>query len=75
MRGLLRDGLGPALREDLGLLRAFMRTMNLLDRPGDLMQNPMVMQSLLASYAKRDSREKVELGPSRKGMLDLFPSS
>ncbi len=74
MRGLLKEGLGPALREDLPLLRAFMRTMNLLDAPGDLMKNPAVMQSLLASYAKRDQREKVDLGPGRDAMIERFAS-
>jgi hypothetical protein len=37
MRSLLKEGLMPALREDLPLLRVFMRTMNLMDPPGDLM--------------------------------------
>jgi hypothetical protein len=59
----------PALREDLPLLRLFMRTMNLLDSPGDLMKNPLFMQSLLASYTRRDHREKVVLGPTRDEML------
>jgi flavin-dependent dehydrogenase len=72
MRSLLRDALMPALREDLPLLRVFMRTMNLLDRPGDLMRSPTVIQSLLASYAKRDQREKVVLGPSRDEMVARF---
>jgi 2-polyprenyl-6-methoxyphenol hydroxylase-like FAD-dependent oxidoreductase len=72
MRSLFKEALMPALREDLPLLRVFMRTMNLLDRPGDLMRNPLVMQSLLASYARRDQREKVVLGPSRDEMLERF---
>jgi 2-polyprenyl-6-methoxyphenol hydroxylase-like FAD-dependent oxidoreductase len=70
MRSLLKDALMPALREDLGLLRVFMRTLNLLEQPGDLMRNPVVIQSLLASYAKRDQREKVILGPSRDEMVE-----
>jgi len=72
VRSLLKEGLMPALMEDLGLLRVFMRAMNLLDPPGDLIRNPAVMRSLLASYAKRDQREKVVLGPSREGMLERF---
>lgn len=72
MRSLLKEGLMPALREDLKLLRLFMRTMNLLDRPGNLMKNPLVLQSLLASYAKRGEREPVVLGPSRDAMLERF---
>jgi len=72
VRSLLRDGLMPALREDLRLLRVFMRAMNLLDPPGDLMKNPVVMQSLIASYAKRHEREPVDLGPPREAMLERF---
>jgi len=72
MRALLKEGLMPALREDLKLLRLFMRTMNLLDQPGNLMKNPMVLQSLLASYAKRGTREPVVLGPPREAMVERF---
>jgi hypothetical protein len=72
MRSLLREGLMPALREDLTLLRIFMRAMNLLEQPRNLMQNPVVMQSLLASYARRDQRPKVFLGPSREEMVERF---
>jgi 2-polyprenyl-6-methoxyphenol hydroxylase-like FAD-dependent oxidoreductase len=72
VRSLLKEGLVPALREDLPLLRVFVRTLNLLEPPGDLMRNPVFLQGLLASYAKRDQREKVALGPSREGMLERF---
>ena len=72
MRSLLKDGLLPALREDLPLLRIFMRAMNLLEAPRDLLKNPVVMQSLLASYARREQREKVALGPSREDMIERF---
>ena len=72
MRSLLKDALMPALAEDLGLLRVFLRTLNLLDAPGDLMRNPVVIQSLLASWAKRDQRPKVFLGPSRDEMVARF---
>ena len=43
MRSLLKKGLMPALREDLRLLRVFMRAMNLLDPPRNLMKNPVVL--------------------------------
>jgi 2-polyprenyl-6-methoxyphenol hydroxylase-like FAD-dependent oxidoreductase len=75
MRSLLKEGLLPALQEDLKLLRIFMRTMNLLDRPGDLMKNPHLMQALLASYAKRDQREAVVHGPSRSEMVERFAAA
>ena len=69
VRSLLKEGLVPALQEDLPLLRILLRTVNLLDPPADLMKNPYVMQSLIASYAKRDQRPTVELGPGRGEML------
>jgi 2-polyprenyl-6-methoxyphenol hydroxylase-like FAD-dependent oxidoreductase len=72
VRTLIKEGLVPALREDLPLLRIFMRAVNLLDAPGDLMRNPVVIRSLLASYARRDQREKVTLGPTREDMLERF---
>ena len=72
MRSLIREGLVPALQEDLALLRIFLRAINLLDSPRDLMKNPIVLQGVLASYAKRGQREKVVLGPSREAMLQRF---
>ncbi len=72
VRSLLKHALMPALREDQRLLRVFMRTLNLLERPGNLMKNPIVIQGLLASYARRDQREPVVLGPSREEMLARF---
>jgi 2-polyprenyl-6-methoxyphenol hydroxylase-like FAD-dependent oxidoreductase len=72
LRSLLKEGLFPALREDLRLLRVFLRAMNLLEPPGDLLKNPAVLHSLLASYARREQREQVVLGPSREAMLERF---
>jgi len=74
MRSLLKEGLMPALGEDLHLLRVFMRAMNLLDQPNNLMKNPRVLQSLLASYAKRGERAPVAPGPSREAMVERFAS-
>ena len=56
LRVLLRDGFVPALREDAGVLRAFLRLFNLLDAPSDLMKDPALMAKVLASYARRDTR-------------------
>ncbi len=72
MRAVLREGLLPGLREDLVLMRTFMRTMNMLDSPNDLLQRPGLMQRVLASYEKRHEREPIFQGPSReelKGVL------
>jgi hypothetical protein len=65
MRSLLRDGLLPAMREDLTLLRAFMRVFNLLEEPKDLMKDPRLFGTILASYNRRDTRDAVAHGPER----------
>ena len=72
MRSVLREGLLPALREDLTLMRIFMRAMNLLEKPDDLMSRPEVMQSVMASYQKREEREPLIQGPGRSVMLGLL---
>ena len=74
VRSLLKDGLVPALREDPNLLRVFLRAMNLLDPPGDLMKSPKVMQSVLAAWGRREQRPQEVLGPSRGEMLERFAS-
>lgn len=69
MRSVLRDGLVPALREDLTVLRAFMRLFNLLEPPADLMANPQLMQRVLASHARRDQRAAEDRGPDRDEVM------
>jgi 2-polyprenyl-6-methoxyphenol hydroxylase-like FAD-dependent oxidoreductase len=65
LRSLLRDGLLPALREDVTVLRAFMRIFNLLDAPNDLMKDPAMLSRILAVYQRRDERAQDVLGPTR----------
>jgi hypothetical protein len=72
MRSVLREGLLPALREDVTLMRIFMRAMNLLESPDDLMSRPEVMQRVMASYQKREEREPVFQGPGRNEMLGIL---
>lgn len=72
MRSLLRDGLIPALREDLHVLRVFMRMFNLLEAPSDLLKRGDIMQRVIASYQKRGEREPVVLGPTRGEMVTLL---
>ena len=70
IRGLVKDGLLPALREDPVLLRKFLRTLHLLEPPGDLMKDPEVFRRVLDAYNRRDERPRVVLGPSRSQMLE-----
>lgn len=72
LRALIRDGLVPGLTEDPVLLRAFSRTIHLLDGPGELLRNPVAMQAMLAAWGRREQRPKVVLGPTRDAMLERF---
>jgi 2-polyprenyl-6-methoxyphenol hydroxylase-like FAD-dependent oxidoreductase len=72
MRGVLREGLLPAMQEDLDLMRTFMRAMNLLEKAEDILGRPDVMQKILASYNRREEREPVYHGPNRKAMLGIL---
>ncbi len=69
MRSLVRDGFLPALREDVAVLRAFMRVFNLLEPPTDLMKDPRLLGSILASYGRRDERDPSAHGPSREEIV------
>jgi len=75
LRDLMRRGLIPALRSDATVLRASLRSFNLLDPPGDLMRNPELLQRVLASYQRRNEREEPELGPDRATMLEALCSA
>jgi 2-polyprenyl-6-methoxyphenol hydroxylase-like FAD-dependent oxidoreductase len=74
MRSVLRDGFVPALREDIGVLRAFMRIFNLLDAPADLMKDPAVLGRVLAAYQRRHERETAH-GPSRDDVLETLAAA
>lgn len=72
LRALIRRGLVPALRSDPDVSRAFMRSSNLLDPPGDLLRDPQVMLRVLEFYRTRHEREDPVLGPGRSAMLALL---
>jgi 2-polyprenyl-6-methoxyphenol hydroxylase-like FAD-dependent oxidoreductase len=70
MRDLLRRGLAPALRLDATVLRAFLRSFNLLDPPDALMKDPALFGRVLAVYQRRHERTEPNLGPDRSGLLE-----
>jgi 2-polyprenyl-6-methoxyphenol hydroxylase-like FAD-dependent oxidoreductase len=72
MRSLVRDGLLPALREDLVLLRAFTRVFNLLESPTDLMKDPDILQRAIAAFERRNQRSQGARGPDRAEMLEVL---
>lgn len=72
MRSVVRDGLIPAIRSDLIVLRRFMRLMNLLDPPADLMRDPAFLARIVACYQQRHTRQPAFEGPRRTEMLDVL---
>ena len=70
---MFRDGLIPALRSDIHVVRAFMRAFNLLVPPDALMSDPDVIGRVLAAWRERDQRAPVEMpGPERSEMVELL---
>jgi len=73
MRSVFRDGLLPALRTDMHVVRAFMRAFNLLAPPDLLMRDPILIGRVLAAWRERDQRAPVEVqGPERSEMVELL---
>ncbi len=56
LRDVLRDGLIPAVRTDPVVLRAFLRSFNLLQPPQQLMADADVIARVMAVYQARDER-------------------
>ncbi len=70
MRGVLREGLAPALRMDAVVLRAFIRTLNLLTPPDALLTDEEVSQRVLAVWQDRENRPpEPRLGPATRAEL------
>ncbi|MCB1683457.1 MAG: NAD(P)-binding protein [Pseudomonadales bacterium] len=74
-RDVLRQGLAPAIREDLGLMRTFSRIVHMLDAPRDITREGDVMMKIMSYYNSRSEREPVVRGPSREEMLALLNSA
>ncbi len=70
MRGVIRDGLAPALRLDAVVLRSFLRSFNLLTAPDAMMADPDVQARVLAVWQDRDKRSpEPSLGPRTRDDL------
>lgn len=66
-RSVFREGLLPALRSDAVVLRAFFRTLNLLDEPDALLKNAEVSNRVLMIWQDRENRPpETPLGPKRR---------
>jgi 2-polyprenyl-6-methoxyphenol hydroxylase-like FAD-dependent oxidoreductase len=70
---VIREGLLPAMRSSAAVLRAFLRTFNLLQPPNAIVTDAEVMARVLASFQDRDGRPpEPVLGPPREEMLELL---
>ncbi len=70
MRSVLRDGLLPALRTDAVVLRAFMRSLNMLSSPDALVTDADVGARVLRAWQEREQRAPAPvLGPPRHELL------
>jgi 2-polyprenyl-6-methoxyphenol hydroxylase-like FAD-dependent oxidoreductase len=68
--GTILKEVGPAMRTDPVLFRAFMRMFNLLEDPDSLMTNPDLIGRVMEAYQTRDQREpEPPLGPPREELL------
>lgn len=73
MREVLRDGLLPALRTDPVVLRAFLRSLNLLQPPEQLLADTDVISRVMTVYQERDQRPaEPPAGVSRDELLALL---
>jgi len=57
---LLRDGVMAATRTDAKVYRAFLRTLNLLDPPAAMMQDPDIVARVMAVWQDRENRPRPE---------------
>jgi hypothetical protein len=74
IRSVIQEGLFPAMREDIVVLRAVVRSINLLEPPESLMTNSDVIGRVMAVWQDRENRERrqLELGPPRDEMLRVL---
>ena len=75
MRSFAEDGIAPAVRGDIRVLRELMRSFHMIDRPTRWLQKPDVIGRVLAVWATPKPAKKHlyvgKLGPDRTEMLSL----
>ena len=77
MRAVFRNGLIPAIRRDAVVLRAFVRSFNLLTPPEAMATDPDVNARVLAAWEDRANRPpEPSLGPASRGeFVELLRAS
>jgi 2-polyprenyl-6-methoxyphenol hydroxylase-like FAD-dependent oxidoreductase len=76
MRSVFRDGLLPAVRSDAVVLRAFFRSLNLLDAPDAMAKDADIGARIFTVWQDRENRPPEEpLGPKHRAeLLALLPA-
>jgi 2-polyprenyl-6-methoxyphenol hydroxylase-like FAD-dependent oxidoreductase len=69
--GTILKEVGPAMRTDPVLFRAFMRMFNLLEDPDSMMTNPDLIAKVMEHYQAMDPNREPEpaLGPAREELI------
>ena len=71
------DALAWTARYNLHVFRGMMRTVNLVEKPGDFLSDPKTRRIVLLTMLrgrKRNARARVQQGPKRDEMLDFVAS-
>jgi 2-polyprenyl-6-methoxyphenol hydroxylase-like FAD-dependent oxidoreductase len=75
-RDFILNGLIPATRVDPDVFRRFFRSFNMLDAPGDLFTDPVVMTAAGAALASKAERPPLpQLGPPRDELLAIMAAA
>ena len=73
-RSFLEQGVGVAIREDVDLLRAFLRGFHMLEHPNAWLRRPANVAKVLRYWArpKRPSDTLAPLGPKREALFETL---
>ena len=69
------DALAAAVQANIHAFRGMMRTVNLVENPGDFLQDPKIKRTVflyMLRGRKRNARSRVRRGPGRSDMLEFI---
>lgn len=76
VKRFIEDGIGPASRGDIKVLRALMRGFHMLEDPRIALKDPEILARIMRIWARGPSRNRAlrapELGPERARMFKLL---
>lgn len=68
------DALAAAVQANIHAFRGMMRTVNLVENPGEFLQDPKIKRTIflyMLRGRKRNARARVRRGPGRSDMLEF----